>query len=403
MSHHTLNLKSDLSPRRLALQVAVATLSRIFFNTARRFVYPFAPALSRGLEVPLTSITSLIAINQATGFLSLIFGPLGDRWGYRLMMLLSLGALAGGMLLVGLWPVYGVVLVALALAGLGKSIFDPAIQAYVGERVPYHRRGMVIGIIEFGWAGSSLAGIPLAGWLIERFGWQAPFWVLGGCGVVSFMALGSLIPASTARAAAGPALNFRAAWRQVRRSPAALGMLGFGFWMSLANDNLFVVLGIWLEQSFALSLTAIGLSAAVIGLAEFLGETLTASLSDRIGLERAIIGGTLLTIMAYMLLPLTGGALFTGLLGLFFLFLCFEYSLVTSLSLATETIPGARATMMSTLIAIASLGRVLGALIGGPLWLLGGLPAVVIVAAGASGLGLICLWGGLRRNHPGQS
>lgn len=36
---------------RLVWQVGVASLSRLCLNTARRFAYPFAPALSRGLGV----------------------------------------------------------------------------------------------------------------------------------------------------------------------------------------------------------------------------------------------------------------------------------------------------------------------------------------------------------------
>ena len=58
------------------------TFCRLLLNTTRRFAYPFAPALSRGLGVPLTAVTSLIAANQITGILALLFGPLGDRWGY---------------------------------------------------------------------------------------------------------------------------------------------------------------------------------------------------------------------------------------------------------------------------------------------------------------------------------
>ena len=70
--------------------VGVATLFRLVLNTARRFAYPFAPALSRGLGVPLTAITSIIAINQSTAVLGMFFGPLADRLGYRLLMLAGL-------------------------------------------------------------------------------------------------------------------------------------------------------------------------------------------------------------------------------------------------------------------------------------------------------------------------
>ena len=84
--------------RPLMLQIGIATLARLIINTSKRFPYTFSSALSRGLGVPLTDITSLIAINQATGVLSPIFGPLADRWGYRMMMLIGLIVLAMGML-----------------------------------------------------------------------------------------------------------------------------------------------------------------------------------------------------------------------------------------------------------------------------------------------------------------
>ena len=96
--------------------VGVATLFRLVLNTARRFAYPFAPALSRGLGVPLTAITSIIAINQSTAVLGMFFGPLADRLGYRLMMLAGLGMLMVGMFAGGFLPFYGVVLAALFLA-----------------------------------------------------------------------------------------------------------------------------------------------------------------------------------------------------------------------------------------------------------------------------------------------
>ncbi len=383
---------------RLVLQLGVATLARFFLNTARRFAYPFAPALSRGLGVPLTAITSLIAVNQATGMLSPVFGPLGDRWGYRLMMLVGLSMLAVGMLAGGLLPVYGAVLLALFLAGLGKSIFDPALQAYVGERVPYQRRGLAIGMIEFAWAGSSLAGIPLAGLLIDQLGWRSPFLALGGLGLLNLAVLRALIPddGHRERSAANPD-GFRAAWRRLSRERAALGALGFGFLVAVANDNLFVVYGAWLETTFGLSVLALGAATTVIGAAELLGEGLTASLADRLGLKRAVLAGLALSGLSYVLLPLIGRTLPLALIGLFVTFLTFEFTIVTAFSLFTEILPDARATMMSSSLAASSMGRVVGALVGGSVWLAGGLLATGLVSAAISGLALVCLAWGLRR------
>jgi DHA1 family inner membrane transport protein len=379
----------------LVLKISAVTLCRLVLNTARRFAYPFAPALSRGMGVPLTAVTSIIAVNQFTAVPGMFFGPLADRLGYRLMMLVGLGMLVLGMFAGGFLPVYGVVLAALFLAGLGKSIFDPAIQAYIGQRVPFHRRGLFIGLIEFSWAGSTLIGIPLTGLLIGEIGWRAPFFAMAGVGLIGIVALKILIPRDGEKTiqyqSTSSLLN---AWRRLGRERAALGALGFGFFVCAANDNLFVVYGAWLEKSFDLSIIALGFGTSVIGIAELSGETLTAAISDRLGLKRAVVSGMFLCIICYIALPLLGQTLFLSLGGLFLIFLTFEFTIVSALSLCTELLPGLRATMMSGFLAAAGLGRVAGALIGGPVWMAGGISMTGMVSGAMSGLGLASLiWG----------
>jgi predicted MFS family arabinose efflux permease len=188
-------------------------------------------------------------------------------------------------------------------------------------------------------------------------------------------------------------------WQLLKSNPLALAGLAFAFWLSVGNDSLFVVLGLWLE-SFGLSLTAVGVAASVIGLAELAGEALTASLGDRVGLNRALMGGLILTMVGYLLLPFSGISLPLALIGLFGLFLFFEFSVVTSISLFTEVMPETRATMMSALFAAFSIGRVVGALLGGVVWNWGGLVAVGTISALTTALGLACLGWGLRAARP---
>jgi predicted MFS family arabinose efflux permease len=380
---------------RLTLSIVVTTLCRLILNTARRFVYPFAPVLSRGLGVPLTAVTSLIAVNQATAVLGLFFGPMADRLGYRLMMLSGMALLVAGMFAGGLFPFYGVVLIALFFAGLGKSMFDPALQAYVSERVPFHRRGLVIGFLEFSWAGSTLLGIPLIAVLIDRLGWRAPFFVMGGLSIFGILILRILIEKTGEKKAPSHSIPlFKGAWQHLLGERAALGALFFAFWISVANDNLFVVYGAWLEKQFGLSIVALGLGTAVIGIAELAGESMTAALADRLGLKRSLIGGLVACLVSYSILPFLGQTLGMALTGLFFLFLTFEFAIVTSLSLFTELLPTSRATMMASYLASAGVGRVVGALIGGPIWLAGGIYATALVSAAFSGLALVSLiWG----------
>ena len=392
---------TSLTPGRtipgLIWQVGLVTLCRLVFNTARRFAYPFAPVLSRGLGVPLTAITSVIAVNQSTAVIGMFFGPLADRLDYRLMMLTGLGMLTVGMFAGGFLPFYGVVLAALFLAGLGKSVFDPALQAYVGERVPFQRRGLVIGVLEFGWAGSTLLGIPLVGLLIEHMGWRAPFFAMGGLGLLGIAALGILMPKDGKKSVRHQtAAGLWSAWRRLGQERAALGAIGFAFFVSAANDNLFVVYGAWLEKSFSLSILALGLGTSIIGVAELSGESLTAAISDRLGLKRSVGVGLALCIISYGVLPLLCQALPLALGGLLFIFLTYEFTIVSALSLCTELLPGSRATMMSSFLAAAGIGRVVGALIGVPVWLKGGILMTGFVSAAISCLGLLLLVWGLK-------
>lgn len=89
-----------------------------------------------------------------------------------------------------------------------------------------------------------------------------------------------------------------------------------------------------------------------------------------------------------------------ALAALFMVFVCYEYVVVTGMSLSTELLPGARATMISALIVSSSVGRALGTVSGAWVWQKGGLTATSLVAAAVTGLSLACLAWGLRAWRP---
>jgi predicted MFS family arabinose efflux permease len=305
------------------------------------------------------------------------------------------------MLMAGWVPLYGVVLAGLVLAGLAKNVFDPAVQAFVGERITFRRRARVIGILEFSWAGSTLLGVPVVGILIDRFGWRAPFFVLGAMGLLGLLVLGWTIsgyqqPDGALRSRDG----IWRSWQKLVRQPRALTAMAFGFLISAANDNLFVVYGAWLESSFQLGVVALGFGTALIGVAEFLGEVSTAAWADRFGLKASVITGLTLSMLSYLMLPVISRNLTLAFFALFVVFIVFEFTVVAFLSLCTELVPEMRATMMSMLLAAAGIGRMVGALMGGPVWLAGGIAATAAISALTSALALACLIWGLRGWKP---
>jgi predicted MFS family arabinose efflux permease len=381
----------------LILKIVVVVICRLVLNTARRFAYPFAPVLSRRLGVPLTSITSLIAVNWATSLLGIFFGPLADRFGYRKMMVLGLAMLAVGMFAGGFFPLYGVILITLFLAGLGKIVFDPAVQAYVSERVPYKRRATAIGFLEISWAGSTLLGIPLIALLIDKVGWRSPFFAMGAIGCAGIIALIVLFPPDEpSMSKPHRSLPLKKVLPTIVQDKATLGALAYVFFFSGAIDNLFVVYGAWLEKAFSVSIVALGMATGVIGVAELVGEILVVAVSDRFGLKRVVMIGVTICIFTYGLFPFASQSLMPALAGLFIHFLIFEFTIISSLALCTELQPEMRATVVAGFFAAAGLGRIFGALIGGPIWLAGGIVATGLVSAGATALALISLCWGLR-------
>jgi DHA1 family inner membrane transport protein len=392
------NLNPQREPRsRLVLKIGVVVFCRLVLNTARRFTYPFAPVLSRELGVPLTAITSLIAVNWSTSLLGIVFGPVADRFGYRKMMIIGLVLLAVGMLAGGVFPFYGIMIIALFLAGMGKIIFDPAVQAYISERVPYQRRGMAIGFIEISWAGSTLIGIPIIALLIEKVGWRSPFFAMGAMGIVGVLAMVAFFPKiEKSESQPAAALPFAKLMQILLKDKPSLGAMGYVFFFSAAIDNLFVVYGAWLEKAFDVGIVALGLGTSVIGVAELIGEIMVATISDRFGLKRVVTLGAGLCILTYALLPFVAQSFALALTGLFIHFLIFEFTIISSVALCTELRPDMRATIIAGFFAAAGLGRIVGALAGGPIWLAGGIVATGMISAGITVLALVSLRWGLR-------
>ncbi len=170
-------------------------LARLSLNAPMRIVYPFLPAISRGLGLPLETTTLLLTARGLVTMASPLLGLLADRTGRRGLMLLGLVALIAGALLVSAEPAFAPALVAFALMGLGKAGYDPAMQAFVSDGVPYERRGRVLATLELSWSLSWLIGVPAAGFLISAAGWQAPFLAIALVGLASLGLMAIVIPA----------------------------------------------------------------------------------------------------------------------------------------------------------------------------------------------------------------
>jgi predicted MFS family arabinose efflux permease len=343
-------------------QLTLFLITRIILDTGFRMVYPFLPTFARALGVDISTISLAITARSSLGILSPFIGSAGDSIGRKSAMLMGLSIFAGGSLVILLWPSYIGFLIALLLGYLGKVVFDPAMQAYLGDRVPYNLRGRAIAITEIGWSGAALVGLPIIGWIIYRSNWVAPFPILGILAALAAFFIWRTIPSDPAVDSERPTLM--RALRTILSRPSTLAALTVSLLINIGNESINIIYGVWLENSFGLQVVALGAASVLIGLAELSGVGLVARLADQLGKIRALSLGIISITVACLLLPFLGGSLIPALLGLFLFYLTFEFTFVTLISLFTELEPSARATLMATSIAAAAGGRALGALIG---------------------------------------
>lgn len=375
----------------------VILLSRLALNMQARVIYPFLPAIARGLGLPLQTAALLLTVRAAANLSSPIYGALADRYGRRALMLGGLTLLVTGAALALVAPGFGLVLVAFALLSLSKAVYDPAVLAYLGDSVPYERRGRVLGQLALMWPTSWLVGVPTAGFLIAAYGWRSPFVMVTVLGLISLALM--LRATEIGRSPGGAATG-----QEVDRLASRLKQVGVSGWLALvvtllqvlASENVYIVYGVWMESQFGLTVAALGIVSLVICLAEFIAEGVSLGWVDRVGKRRAISGGLLVSIIAYLLLPHLAGSLPGALTGLFLVWLAWDFSIVSTLPLISQLAPHARATLLALNVAAMALARLVGSLTAIPLWTAGGLPLTTAVSAACVAGALLLLRGGVR-------
>ncbi len=332
---------------------------RTIFNTAYRMAYPFLGVFARALGVDLKSMSLVLTARSVGGGIIPFLAPIADSRGRKFGMLLGLGLFTLSMALVVFFPTFPVLAGAMFFATLAKYIFDPAMQAWLGDRVSYEQRGRAIAVTELGWSLAFVIGVPTAGFLIAKHGWMAPFPRLALLGLLTFILILFQLPKD--ETPAGMPATVRMNFRRVFTSIPALAGLSVGLWATVANEIVNLIFGVWLEDSFGLKIAALGASAAVIGFSEVGGEGLVALFADKLGKERAVGYGLVANSLAAVLLPVLGHSTVGALVGLFLFYITFEFTLVCVIPMMTEIMPTARATLMSFNVASLSLGRAIGA------------------------------------------
>lgn len=367
---------------RLSLWYLVVT--RLVVNTAHRFLYPFLPAIARGLGISLEQ-AGLMLSARSIAFVATpaVVSTVGR--GERRVRLAAFGLslMAAGALITAASGVPAGALVGLFLLGLGKPSFDAAAQSYVADRTPYSRRARYLSILELTWAGGMLIGAPAAGWLIAAHGWRAPFWAVA--------ALLAVAAATASRILDGDTGDTGARLGRFRPGRQGKALLLTGLLFSLAAETTFIVFGAWLEDGFGLTAAGLGLAAMTVAIAELAGEGSVLVFADRLGPRRMVALGLGASVAGYLGIALASGSLVGGLTVVAAAFVAFEITIVSTVPLASEAEPAGRARFLAWLMVAVGIGRAAGDALGPLLYGWKGFGATGLASALVAGLALLTL------------
>jgi predicted MFS family arabinose efflux permease len=362
--------------------LAATFIARTAANAGLRVVYPFLPAMARGLGVSTTALSALVAGRNLGGLATPAAARASERYGRRHMMALAVGAVAVGCALTALTSAFVIAGVGVVVVGLAKPAFDVPMQAWFGDRVPYRERGRVFGITELTWAVALLVTVPLSGILIELTDWRAPF-VL----VTAFAVIGTI---AVVRGIASDRPKERVV-RKLELTRPRRAVLLVVLLFSAAAEILFVVYGQWLEGTFGFSVAGIGAFTLVVVVAELAGEGLVTAVADRVGLRRMLLGGLVVSACAYLGFAATGSNLVVATVVVLVWIAAFEVTIVAAIPFVSELAAEARDRLLSGLAVMIALGRALGALVAQPLFSAGGIGRAGLVAAGCVGVAAVVL------------
>ena len=367
------------------------TVTRIVANTGYRFAPPFIAIIAgaeQGFDVSIAQVGLIVSISELAGFLAPLLGTLVDRVSRRVSMALGLAGAFVGIMLMAVAPNLIVLCVGLTLLNLMKSCFDLGMAAWISDRVPYTKRGRVVGLTETSWALSLLIGVSVLGLVTDLLSWRVAC-VLGGvlialCGWWldrRIRAAGEISPVENSTAPSVGRMTPRA-WL------VPLSMFG----LMGAAQCLFVTFGAWLTDDFGFGATGIAAVGFALGAGELLSSISSARLTDRIGKERSVMLGTAFMVPSALLLAWFDSSLLIGLLGLAVFIVGFEYGVVSMLPIATSLVDSAPGKGFGLVIGAGTFGRGLLTFVATTLYESTGIVGAALSAVGCALLSALTIY-----------
>ncbi|MER6287691.1 MFS transporter [Streptomyces sviceus] len=180
--------------------VAVLALAGIVVSLMQTLVIPIVPELPKLLHADASDTAwavtaTLLAASVATP----VVGRLGDMFGKRRMLLLSIVLLVSGSLVCGLADSLVPMIIGRALQGLAAAVVPLGI-SIMRDALPADRLARSTALMSASLGVGGALGLPAAAFIADNWNWHILFWVSAALGAVAFVFVLLVVPESKVRA-----------------------------------------------------------------------------------------------------------------------------------------------------------------------------------------------------------
>jgi len=319
--------------------------------------------MTESLHVSVARGGQLITIAAAV----MCFGaPLLAGWvgGFDRRRLLAAALLwyAAGHLLCALMPSYAALWPMRAATVLGAAVFTPQAAAAIGHMAPPAERGRSITFIFIGWSIASIAGIPIASWLGDTFGWRIAFGAIALLGAAGAAWIYAVMPDGVK-----PAALSRADWKAVLRHPVLMAMVLVTALSGAGQFTLFSYFTPYYKQALGASTGQITMLLVWFGAFGLVGNVVLTRVIDRVGPNMAVAVALAMIAVSLLLWPFGGTLVTTALILVPWALGCFSSNSAQQARLVAIAPPLAAASVALNSSAMYA-GQAIGAASGG--WLI---------------------------------
>ncbi|MFF7051394.1 MFS transporter [Streptomyces griseorubiginosus] len=187
------------SPPRTGAVVAVLAFAGIVVSLMQTLVIPIVPELPKLLDAPASDTAwAVTATLLAAAVATPVVGRLGDMFGKRRMLLVSVVMLVAGSVVCGLSDALVPMIVGRALQGLSSGVIPLGI-SIMRDELPADRLAGATALMSASLGVGGALGLPTAALIADNFDWHVLFWASAAMGAMALILVLAFVPESRVR------------------------------------------------------------------------------------------------------------------------------------------------------------------------------------------------------------